>query len=62
MNKIIHALIFAAGILAASVLMKGSENANMVLLLMVAGWIATGGLSGSKNEIACLKRKLSGKS
>ena len=53
-------MIFAAAILAASVLMKDGENANMAFLLIVGCWIATGGLSGGKNELACLKRKLLG--
>lgn len=60
MNKILHALIFAAAILVASLLMKDSDKANTILLLIIAGWVATGGLSGSRNELTCLKRKLFG--
>jgi hypothetical protein len=59
-NKILQALIFAAAILIASLLTKDSDNGFTITMMIVAGWVATGGLSGSKREIDCFKARFKG--
>jgi len=57
-NKIIHALIFGAAMIIASLIVKDREASQSLVILFIGVWVATGGLSNSRDEIACLKAKL----
>jgi hypothetical protein len=57
-NKIIHALIFGAAMIIASLIVEDREASQSLVILFIGIWVATGGLSGSRDEIACLKATL----
>lgn len=59
-NPIINALVWAGLMIAVSLMTKDHENSSAILLMMIGGWIATGGLSSEtrKAECAMFKRML----
>ncbi len=53
-RSIVTALVWAALMIAVSLVMTDSDNKQTILLLMIGGWIATGGLSSS--TLSCERR------
>ena len=48
-NLVGIALVWAAMMIAVSLVVKDAEKSQALITLMIAGWIATGGLSGSSS-------------
>jgi len=46
------ALIWAAVMIVVSYLLKDSEKSATLLMFLIGGWIATGGLTGKANDFA----------
>lgn len=65
-KQILHSLVWAAAILASSFIVKDEKQASMMLFILLAGWVASGGLNGgaenARKEIACLKKRFFGES
>jgi xanthine/uracil permease len=56
-RAILIALIWAAAMIAVAYFFKGRDNTPAILMLMIAGWIATGGLAGSNHPLARAERR-----
>ena len=56
-NTIANALIWAAMMIAAALLMRGSDNSQLMLLLMVTGWFVTNGLVGESTSERCASKQ-----
>jgi len=48
-NLVGIAIVWAAMMIAVSIVVKDAEKIQALILLMVAGWIATGGFTGSSS-------------
>jgi len=46
------ALVWAALMIAVALVVDDAEKSGILILFLVAGWVATGGLSGGRNEFA----------
>jgi len=61
-RPVIVSLVWGALMIAVALVNKGSENSNAILMLMIAGWIATGSLSNDFYKRECrMFRRMIGK-
>lgn len=69
-HLIANALIWAAMIIAMTLLTKSEDNSSMIVLLMIAGWMATQNIiqqargdnqSSLSQELSCIKKRIQGK-
>ncbi len=61
-KQVFNALVWAGAMLLASYLMRGHENAPVMLFIMLAGFFATSSVMGGERsvqaEFRCLKKKI----
>jgi len=62
-KSILIALFWAAAMITTSYLLQGHEHRETLFLLMIAGWVATGGISSEFHKAECRAfKRLIGKS